>query len=238
MELPKFSKIDNIFELVKQDNRTVLTEIEAKQVMEGIGIPTPEYHLAQSVEEAVDYAGQVGFPVVLKVVSPEIIHKSDAKGVLLNLQTEEEVKEGYERILKNAQNFNPNARVLGISVQKMLKSGVEVIVGVKRDNVFGPVVLFGLGGIFVELLKDVSLRVLPLAEQDIKNMMKEIQGYPLLDGYRGSKPIDFQSLESIIFKIAQLCTQFSQISELELNPIIAYEDGAWAADARILMESK
>jgi acyl-CoA synthetase (NDP forming) len=235
-----WDQIDNLFQLVKQDNRTVLTEIEAKQVMGALDIPIPEYDLAQSADEAVRYAYTVGFPVALKIVSPEIIHKSDANGVLLNLQTEEEVQKGYAIILKNAQSYNPSARIFGISVQKMVRSGVEIIVGVKRDNVFGPVFLFGLGGIFVELLKDVSLKVLPLAEQDIENMMTEIKGYLLLNGYRGSQPIDFKSLQTIILKISQLCTRFSQIAEIELNPIIAYENGngAWAVDARILIKGE
>lgn len=234
-----WEQITEIFELVVRDERNVLTEIEAKKVLECLSIDVPLYHLAESAEEAVSFAKQIGFPVVLKIVSPEIIHKSDAKGVFLNLSSEAEVAAAFAEIQKNAKNYNPQAKLQGVSVQKMLMTGTEVIIGMKRDPVFGPVLLFGLGGVFVELLEDVSLKVLPLTELDIESMFHEIKAAKILNGYRGSEPVDLEALKTMIGQISELCSRLPEITEMELNPVFVMQagSGAVAADARILIQS-
>jgi acyl-CoA synthetase (NDP forming) len=232
--------VEQIIHLSKRENRSVLTEVESKQILQYLGIPVPEFYLVTSADEAVNYSRVIGFPVVLKIVSPEIIHKTDAKGVQLNLQNEEEVRYAYQEIIANAKEYNPDARIVGVSIQKMIKAGTEVIIGMNRDEVFGPVLLFGLGGIFVELFKDVSLKVLPITEQDIDNMFTEIQASKLLQGFRGSKPVDLTSLKEIILKIAEFSLAHPEISEFELNPVLVQEasKGALALDARIILSAE
>lgn len=232
--------IKQIIDTSVNENRSVLTEIESKQILLHLGIPVPEFFLATSAIEAVEHAREIGFPVVLKIVSPEIVHKSDANGVKLNLKNEEEVKEAYQTMIRDAKEYDSNARIIGTSVQKMMSGGTEVIIGMNRDKVFGPVLLFGLGGIFVELLKDVSMRVLPLAEQDIESMFSEITASKILTGYRGSKPVDVESLKDIIRKVADFSQDFPEISEFELNPVLVQEvgGGAIALDARIILENQ
>ncbi|MCS0671343.1 acetate--CoA ligase family protein [Cytobacillus firmus] len=230
--------IQQIINISKEENRTVLTEIESKQILQQIGIPIPDFRLARSADEAVELAQLIGFPLALKIVSPQIVHKSDAKGVMLNIKNEAEVRNAYQEIIHNAKNYNPNAEITGVSIQEMIKGDSEVIVGMNRDAVFGPVLLFGAGGIFVEVLSDVTLKVLPLAERDIENMFTEIQASKILTGYRGCPPADLSSLKKIIQKIAKLSLQFPEISELELNPVVVYEqgNGAVALDARIILD--
>jgi acyl-CoA synthetase (NDP forming) len=230
--------IQQIINLSKEENRTVLTEIESKQILQHIGIPVPDFRLATSADEAAELAQCIGFPLAMKIVSPQIVHKSDAKGVMLNIKNEPELRSAFEEILRNAKRYNPNAEITGISIQEMIKGDKEVIVGMNRDPVFGPVLLFGAGGIFVEVLKDVSLKVLPIANRDIDNMFTEIQASKILTGYRGSPPADLSSLKEIIQKIAKISLYFPEISEFELNPIIVYEQGggAVALDARIILD--
>jgi acyl-CoA synthetase (NDP forming) len=235
----KMKVVEQLINLSKRENRFVLTEIESKQILLHLGIPIPEFYLATSADEAVNDSRNIGFPVVLKIVSPEIIHKTDANGVQLNLQNEEEVRYAYQEIIANAREYNPKARIVGVSIQKMIKTGTEVIIGMNRDEVFGPVLLFGLGGIFVELLKDVSLKVLPITEQDIDKMFTEIQASKLLHGFRGSKPVDLASLKEIILKISEFSRAHPEISEFELNPVLVQEagKGALALDARIILST-
>jgi acetate---CoA ligase (ADP-forming) subunit beta len=232
--------IQQIINISKEENRTVLTEIEAKQILQQIGISVPDFRLARSADEAVELAQFIGFPLAIKIVSPQIIHKSDAKGVMLNIKNEDELRRGYEEIIYNAKKYNQNAEIIGVSIQEMIIGNREVIVGMNRDPVFGPVLLFGAGGIFVEVLNDVTLKVLPLAEIDIENMFTEIQASKILTGYRGCQPADLSSLKEIIQKIAKLSEEFPEISEFELNPVVVYEqgNGAVAVDARIILEHK
>lgn len=234
------SAIQQIINLSNEENRTVLTEIESKQILQHIGIPVPDFRLATSADEAVELAQFIGFPLAMKIVSPEIIHKSDAKGVMLNIKNESELRSSYEEIIRNAKKYNPNAEITGVSIQEMIKGGKEVIVGMNRDAVFGPVLLFGAGGIFVEVLRDITLKVLPLADRDIENMFSEIQASKILTGYRGSPPADLSSLKEIIQKIAKLSFELPEISEFELNPVIVYEqgNGAVALDARIILDHR
>lgn len=230
--------IQQIIDISKEEKRPVLTEMESKQILLHSGIPVPDFRLASSADEAVEQARYIGFPLALKIVSPDIVHKSDAKGVLLNIRNESELRNGFEEIIENAKEYKPDAKVIGVSIQKMIFGGKEVIIGMNRDKVFGPVLLFGAGGIFVEVMKDVSLKVLPLAEQDIDKMFHEIQASKILYGYRGSLPVDLTSLKEIIQKVAKLSVDFPEISEFELNPVIAQEagKGAIALDARIIID--
>ena len=231
------NEIRKVLDISKRENRSVLTENETKEILSHLEIPFPEFYLANSVNEAIEYARKIGYPVVLKVVSPEIIHKSEANGVKLNLQNDEEVQDAYQSIIMNAKEYDLSARIIGVSVQKMMiMEGTEVIIGMNRDDVFGPVLLFGLGGIFVELLKDVSMRVLPLAEQDIETMFTEINASKILTGFRGSKPVKVDCLKEIIQKVADFSQKFTEVSEFELNPVLVQEAGhSIALDARIIL---
>ncbi len=174
-------------------------------------------------------------PVVLKVISPEVIHKSDAGGVKLNLDSAEKVGHAYDDIMSAIKKKYPDAKINGVSVQKMARPGVEVIIGMSKDAQFGPVIMFGLGGILVEILKDVSFRIVPLEKRDAREMVKEIKGYPVLEGYRGQEAVDIEYLEGLILKVSDFVEQHPEINELDLNPVFAYSDGATAVDARVIL---
>jgi acetyl-CoA synthetase (ADP-forming) len=201
-----------------------------------VGVSVVETKLAKTQKEAVSLSQKMSFPVALKIVSPDVIHKSDSGGVKLSLNNVTEVKKAYDEILKKVKKQYPDAVIHGVSVQKMIQPGTEVIVGTSKDPQFGPVIMFGLGGIFVELLKDVSFRVIPVEQRDAQEMIKEIKGYPLLQGYRGKEPANISVLVEIILKISKLIEENPQIKELELNPIFAYRNKAVAVDARIILE--
>jgi acyl-CoA synthetase (NDP forming) len=226
----------SIFDQVKKEGRFILTEFESKRILKQAGISVVETKLAKTQKEAVSLSQKMGFPVALKITSPDVIHKSDSGGVKLSLNNGTEVKKAYDEILKKVRKQYPDAVVHGVSVQKMIRPGTEVIVGTSKDSQFGPVIMFGLGGIFVELLKDVSFRVIPVERRDAQEMIKEIKGYPLLQGYRGKEPANISALVEIILKISKLIEENPQIKELELNPIFAFGDRAVAVDARIILE--
>jgi acyl-CoA synthetase (NDP forming) len=225
-----------IFDQVQNEGRSILTEYESKRILKQAGIPVVETKLAKTQKEAVSFSQKIGFPVVIKIVSPDVIHKSDSGGVKLSLNNVAEVKKAYDGILKKVKKQYPRAVIHGVSVQKMVRPGTEVVVGTSKDPQFGPVIMFGLGGIFVELFKDVSFRVIPVEQKDAQEMIKEIKGFPLLQGYRGKEPADISSLVNIILKTSKFIEGNPQIKELELNPIFAYRHRAVAADARIILE--
>jgi acyl-CoA synthetase (NDP forming) len=225
-----------IIKRARNEGRTVLTEVESKELLGQSGINVIATQLAKSKSEAVAVGKQLGFPVVLKIASPDIIHKSDAGGVRLGLETPEQVEQAYDEILKATGQKHPGARVSGVAVQKMAAPGVEVIVGMSKDAQFGPVLMFGLGGVWVEILKDVSLRVIPVTRRDVREMIKEIKGYQMLTGYRGLPPVDEAKLEDMLLAVADFVTQNPAVRELDLNPVIAGADGAVAVDARIVLE--
>jgi acetate---CoA ligase (ADP-forming) subunit beta len=226
----------SIFDQVKKEGRSILTEFESKKILKQAGISVVETKLAKTQKEAVSLSQKMGFPVALKITSPDVIHKSDSGGVKLSINSVAEVKKAYDEILKKVRKQYPDAIIHGVSVQKMALPGTEVIVGTSKDLQFGPVIMFGLGGIFVELLKDVSFRVIPVEQRDAQEMIKEIKGYPLLQGYRGKEPANISALVEIILKISKLIEENPQIKELELNPIFAYKNKAVAVDARIILE--
>ncbi|MFC1979999.1 acetate--CoA ligase family protein [Chloroflexota bacterium] len=225
-----------ILECAKREKRTQLTEIVSKELLKMAGIPVIETKLAKTKKEAVSLGKKMGFPVALKITSPDIIHKSDSGGVKLGLINATQVGNAYSEIMSSARQRFPEARVEGVSVQKMARSGIEVIIGVSKDAQFGPVLMFGLGGILVEILKDVSFRIVPVTSKDAKDMIKEIKGYPLLEGYRGQEPANIPSLEQLIVKVSEFVERSPEIRELDLNPIFAYKDGAVCVDARIILE--
>jgi acyl-CoA synthetase (NDP forming) len=224
-----------IIDRAKSEGRTILTEVESKQILGEAGIPIADAQLAATPEEAVAAARQIGLPVVLKIVSPEISHKSDVGGVKLNLGSEEEVAAAFDEIVEAARRAQPGATVLGVSVQKMAQPGVEVIMGMTKDPQFGPVLMFGLGGVFVEVLKDVAFRIVPLEPRDARQMIRDIQGFPVLEGFRGQEPADLAALEDMLMRLSAFVEEHPEIQELDLNPIFAYKDGALAVDARIVL---
>jgi acyl-CoA synthetase (NDP forming) len=220
----------------RKENRARLTEIESKEFIRGAGIPVVEAKLARTKAEAISLSKKLGFPVVLKIVSPDVIHKSDSDGVKLGLANAAQVSKAYSEIISAIKKHHPEAKIEGISVQKMAHPGVEVIIGMTKDAQFGPVLMFGLGGILVEVLKDVSFRIVPLTKRDAHEMIKEIKGYPLLEGYRGQEPADIPFLEALILKMSDFIDQNPEIKELDLNPVFAYKNGAVAVDARVILE--
>jgi acyl-CoA synthetase (NDP forming) len=224
-----------IIDQARTQGRKILTEVESKQLLEEAGIPTARARLATSREAAVQAAREIGFPVVLKVVSPQITHKTDVGGVKLDLKSPEEVAAAFDEIMAAARRAAPDATVDGVSVQQMARPGIEVIVGVSTDPQFGPVIMFGLGGVLVEVLKDVSFRIIPIAPRDARQMIHEIKGFPLLEGYRGQDPADLAALESLLLRVSGFVERQPEVSELDLNPVFAYKDGALAVDARIVL---
>lgn len=226
----------SIFEQARREGRSVLTEFESKKVLKQAGISVVETKLAETQKEAVSLSGKIGFPVALKIASPDVIHKSDAGGVKLSLTNATEVKKAYDEIIKRAKKAYPEAVIHGVTVQKMVRPATEVIVGTSKDPQFGPVIMFGLGGIFVELLKDVSFRVIPVEPRDAQEMIQEIKGFPLLQGFRGIEPASISAIVKTILNVSRLVEENPQIKELELNPVFAYRDKALAVDARIILE--
>jgi acyl-CoA synthetase (NDP forming) len=220
--------------MVKSQN--LLTEVDSKELLKKAGIPVVEAKLARTKKEAIAISKELGFPVVLKIGSPDVVHKSDSGGVKLGLTNATQVGKAYSQIMSSVKQAYPEARIDGVSVQTMAPTGVEVIVGMSKDAQFGPVLMFGLGGILVEVLKDVSFRIVPVTERDAREMINEIKGYPLLQGYRGQKPASIPALEQLIVKVSQFVENNPQIKELDLNPIFAYPDKAVAVDARIILE--
>jgi acyl-CoA synthetase (NDP forming) len=225
-----------ILKQARKENRTQLTEIEAKEIIKEAGIPVVEARLARTKTEAISLSKKMGFPVALKIVSPDVIHKSDSGGVELSLANAARVGEAYGKILSAVKKRYPKANVHGVSVQKMARPGVEVIIGMTKDAQFGPVLMFGLGGVLVEVLKDVAFRIVPLTKRDAREMIKEIKGYPLLEGYRGQEPADISFLEDLLLKVSDFVDKNPEIKEIDLNPIFAYKNKAVAVDARVILE--
>ncbi|HBG20633.1 MAG TPA: acetyl-CoA synthetase [Desulfobulbaceae bacterium] len=227
-----------ILQKARQEKRQVLTEIEAKQILGEAGIPCTQTVLAPTKEKAVSIAEELGYPVVLKVSSVDISHKSDAGGVKVNLKNGGEVEEAFEAIMKSCRAYDSKANIEGVSVQPMARPGTEIIMGMIKDKSFGPVVMFGLGGIFVEVLKDVSFRIVPIDKEDAVQMMEEIQGRKLLGGYRGKEPADKETLQKMLVKLSDFVDATPGIEEIDMNPVFAYSEGAAVVDARIILSSE
>ena len=228
-------KARTVIEAVKRAGRKNLLETEARELLTHYGVSLPPATLAKTADDAAAAAAAVGFPIALKIVSPEIIHKSDAGGILLNLGDEAAVRDGFAKVVANASQVSSPEKVLGVLVAPMASKGQECIVGMIRNPQFGAVLMFGLGGIFVEVLKDVSFRVTPLSDLDIEEMIHEIKGYPLLHGVRGQKPKDTGILKDLLQRIAQMAADHPEIQEVDINPIIVHEQGASIVDTRIII---
>ncbi len=221
---------DDLIKRAEDEGRTFLMEHECKELLERQGIATTGAAVARSPEEAVELAERIGYPVVLKVLSPEVVHKSDAGGVRLNLKNSAAVERAYREI----ERAFAGKKLIGAAVQQMAPPGLEVIIGVSTDPTFGPVLMFGLGGVFVEVLQDVSFRILPVSDGDIGAMIEEIRGYTLLKGYRGST-VDLPALKGLLHKVSRLVDRYPQIEEIDLNPVFLYEKGNITVDARIFL---
>jgi acetyltransferase len=219
------------------EDREVLTEDEAKKILKYYNFPVIKTEVANNVEEAVAYARQMGFPVVLKILSPQIVHKSDVGGVILNVNSETDVREAFELLIQRATAHNPSAQIIGVTVQPMIeKKGYEVIIGGKTDPVFGPVILFGMGGVGVELFKDYSIGLPPLNTTLIHRMMEETKVYQLLKGFRGSPPVDLKKLDETLLLFSQLLVDFPQIKEIDINPLLINQKDACILDARMVID--
>ena len=224
-----------IIEKARKEARAVLTEMESKELLRSLGISTTQMKLAASKEQAITVSRQIGYPCVLKVSSPDITHKSDAGGVKVGLADEAAVAQAYDDILVSCKAKFPAAFIEGVTVQEMARPGLEVIVGMATDPQFGPVLMFGLGGVWVEVLKDVSFKIAPLTKGDAAKAVREIKAARLLDGFRGSEPVGTSALEDILMRVSDFVVKTPQVKEMDLNPIFAYSKGAVAVDARVIL---
>ncbi|MHA1522030.1 MAG: acetate--CoA ligase family protein [Promethearchaeota archaeon] len=229
--------VEEILTRVKSENRTVLTEFESKELLATIGIPIPGQALVP-VKDGVDAittsCSTIGYPVVMKLMSDKIVHKSDSGAVKLNIKTEEEAKTAFNELVAIECEDETKA----ISVQQMAKSPItEIIIGSLQDPQFGATVMFGIGGILVEVMKDVSFRIAPISDFDAEEMLHEIKGFKILDGYRGKPQADFQAIKETLKKVAQLAYDHPEIAEMDLNPLFTYADGILAVDARIILKA-
>ena len=230
------ASVRRILDVVKADKRTSLTAPEGKLVCDAYGIPVPKEGVAKSAAEAGRLASGMGFPVVMKIVSPDILHKTEAGGVVVGVKTAEDALKTYDTILANAKKYKADAKIEGVQVQQMLVGGTEVIVGSITDGSFGKLVAFGLGGVLVEVLKDVTFRLAPATKQDALSMLDGIQAHDMLKGVRGGDPVNRDALADVIVKVSQLVTDFPEIVELDLNPVFATKKDAIAADVRIVVD--
>ncbi|MBF8267410.1 MAG: acetyl-CoA synthetase [Dehalococcoidia bacterium] len=225
-----------IFKKAHPGDRTLLTEVESKALVQEAGIPVVPTHLARNKSQAARIAQALGLPVVMKVVSPEVVHKSDVGGVKTGLRSLRQVRAAYDDLVASTRKALPSASILGVAVQRMAPPGVEVILGAFRNPEFGHVVMFGLGGVMVEVLQDVSLRLVPLTRRDARQMVREIKGFSLLNGYRQHPPCDILALEEALLNLSLFLEKHPEVKELDLNPVFCYPQGILAVDARVVLE--
>lgn len=232
-----------IFETARSEGRTFVLEHEAKDIMRAYGIPIPDYATATTADEAVEKSKSIGLPVVLKILSKDILHKSDAGGVKINLKTEDEIRKAFDEIMENARKHGETKGInvdlsRGVFISDFAEMGTEIIIGVTKDPQFGHALMFGLGGIFVEILKDVTFRLIPMTEIDAREMVSEIKAAKILEGVRGEPPRDVDALIDVIMKVSKMIEENPEVTELDCNPTFAYEKGKGAivVDARILVK--
>jgi acetyl-CoA synthetase (ADP-forming) len=228
--------VDELFLKVVEEGRSFLLEHEAKKICCLYGMPVTKVIPTKSEEEALDAAQTIGFPVVLKIISPQILHKSDLGGVIIGINDESELISSYRKIIGNVRERMPEADITGVLVQEMVPHDTEVIVGSTYDPTFGPTIMFGVGGIFVEILEDVSFRLIPITEEDAWEMVNEIKAYKILDGVRGNPPVNKKSIIDVLLKTSTMVGECPEIRELDLNPIMASSDGVIIVDARIILQ--
>jgi acyl-CoA synthetase (NDP forming) len=226
--------VHQIIEKAKKEKRPLL-ETEAKELLREYGISVPDFKLIKSEDEIVGLAKEINFPIVMKIVSPDIIHKTEAGGVKVGIKDEKEAKAAYQNIIYKVKKYKKEAKISGVIAYSMIPQGTEIIIGMMKDPCFGPTIMFGLGGIFVEILKDISFRILPLEERDAEEMIFEIKGYQILKGIRGETPKDVKSIRDVLMKISQLVMENPEIKEIDLNPIFVFEKALQVVDARIIL---
>jgi acetyl coenzyme A synthetase (ADP forming)-like protein len=231
--------VRNVFARVRAEGRTFLPEVDALAVLNAYGFPTLSHGLAQTQDEAVELLKKIGAPVVLKIVSPDVVHKIDVGGVLLNISTPEEARVGFEKITNGVKQKLPDARLLGVEVVQQASKGTEVILGISKDPTFGHIIMFGLGGTYVEVLKDVSFRLVPIRELGARKMITSIRAAKVFDGFRGEPPADTDSIAECLERLSQLVSDFPEIAELDINPLIVHAkgEGAHVADARVVISA-
>jgi acyl-CoA synthetase (NDP forming) len=232
--------IEKVVDKARSEGRYFLLSNEAAEVMRAAGISLPKSRVAKSLEDAVAYAKDIGYPVVMKVVSKDIVHKSDVGGVVVGLDDEREVIDAYQAIMHNCRSRVPGAVIEGIQVDEMVREGTEIIVGGRRDQSFGPVVMCGLGGIYVEVMRDVAFRAFPLSRKEAMSMIKEIKTYQLLLGARGEERKDIEGVIETLIKLGTIIKRCRSISDIEVNPVMVYESGKGvkAVDVRILLSKQ
>jgi acetyl-CoA synthetase (ADP-forming) len=224
--------IVSIFDKIKKENRTALLEHEAKQVLREIGVQVPALKVVNSLEEAIQAGNEIGYPVVMKLMSPQVLHKTDYGAVVIGLKDQQEVERTFQEFMKKFENVD----IHGVLIEKMVKSGLELIVGTNIDANFGPVILFGVGGVLVEALKDVVFRMCPISKEQALSAIEEIKAKVLLEGYRGFPIVNKDELAELMVKISNLAWENrNHIAEMDINPIIANEDGIFPVDARIIL---
>jgi acetyltransferase len=230
-------RVRALFDKVREAGRVELGELESREVMEAYGMRLPQSRLANSPDEAAQIASDIGYPVVMKISSPDILHKSDIGGVRVGLADATAVRDTYELIEYRARKYSPQARIWGVLVQEMVRRGREILVGVSRDPQFGPLVAVGMGGIYVEVLRDVALRLAPISKQEVAAQIRSIRTFPLLRGVRGEPPADIDTIEEVVLRISQLVTDFPEIVEMDINPLVVHNqgEGAIVVDARIIL---
>lgn len=218
--------------------KRMLSEFESYDLLKQYGVPVPEHAIVKTVAEAGKMAEKIGFPVVMKIHSPQIVHKSDAGGVIVSISSKQAAEEAFNKIVANAKAYNPEAEIKGVIVEQQAAPGLELIIGGKTDPAFGKVLTFGMGGTLVELMKDVTLRILPVSEEEIRVMVREIHGYPMIQGYRGSKPRDEETLVQVMWAINRFFAENTNVVEFDINPVRLYESGACIVDARIFIDDE
>jgi len=230
-------KVKKIFEKCRNEGRLELGEMEARGILEAYNVMIPKAVVVNDIAKAKEIAKEIGYPLVLKIVSPDILHKTDVGGIKVGINNEKELEDGFEDMLCNVKKYMPDADIKGISIQEMIESKKETIIGVSKDTQFGPMIMFGLGGIYVEVLKDVSFRIAPISREDAEEMIGEIKAINLLKGARGEKPSDIDSIIEVLLKVSQLVTDFPEITEMDINPLFVKEEGkgAIAGDVRVVI---
>ncbi len=223
-----------IIQRAEKEKRSLL-ETEAKELLKEYGIPVPDFKLIKSDEEIIGLTKEINFPIAMKIVSPDIIHKSDTGGVKVGIKDEEEAMAAYQKIISKAKKYNKEAQIYGVITYSMIPQTTEAIIGMMKDLHFGPVIMFGLGGIFVEILKDISFRILPLEERDAREMITEIKGYEILKGVRDKPLRDIKAIEEVLMKVSKLTMENPEISEIDLNPVFVFDKGLQVVDARMIL---
>ncbi len=232
-------RVGGVFRRVRSEGRVQMGDTEAREVLEAYGIPLPPSRLCQNATEAARFAEEIGYPVVMKIASPDILHKTDIGGVRMNLQSGSDVEDAFDLLTLRARRYMEDAEVRGCLVQRQVKQGKEVIIGMNRDPQFGPLVMFGLGGIYVEVLKDVAFRIAPYAREEAESLVREIRSFNLLKGTRGEAGSDIAAVVDTLLKVSQLVQDFPEIVELDINPLTVFEEeqGVAAIDGRLVLDS-